>query len=149
MNQSTKGKNFFLFFCRLEKFIFLCLNYFNSSWGLSVYVPKLLNSQSIMENFNKNNEIQIELSDEIAQGIYSNLAIISHSTSEFVVDFIRIVPGVPKAKVKSRIILTPEHAKRLLMALKDNIDKFEQQNGPIRIQNDPGFLPPIGGIAQA
>lgn len=102
-----------------------------------------------MENFNKNNEIQIELSDEIAQGIYSNLAIISHSTSEFVVDFIRIVPGVPKAKVKSRIILTPEHAKRLLMALKDNIDKFEQQNGPIRIQNDPGFLPPIGGIGQA
>ncbi|SFL39426.1 DUF3467 domain-containing protein [Proteiniphilum acetatigenes] len=102
-----------------------------------------------MENFNKNNEIQIELSDEIAQGIYSNLAIISHSTSEFVVDFVRIVPGVPKAKVKSRIILTPEHAKRLLMALKDNIDKFEQQNGAIRIQNDPGFLPPIGGIGQA
>ncbi|MDR2816024.1 MAG: DUF3467 domain-containing protein [Proteiniphilum sp.] len=102
-----------------------------------------------MEDFNKNNEIQIELSDEIAQGVYSNLAIISHSTSEFVVDFIRIVPGVPKAKVKSRIILTPEHAKRLLMALKDNIDKFEQQNGPIRIQNDPGFLPPIGGIGQA
>lgn len=102
-----------------------------------------------MENFNKNNEIQIELSDEIAQGIYSNLAIISHSSSEFVVDFVRIVPGVPKAKVKSRIILTPEHAKRLLMALKDNIDKFEQQNGAIRIQNDPGFLPPIGGIGQA
>lgn len=102
-----------------------------------------------MENFKKDNEIQIELSDEIAQGVYSNLAIISHSMSEFVVDFIRIVPGVPKAKVKSRIILTPEHAKRLLMALKDNIDKFEQQNGPIRIQNDPGFLPPIGGIGQA
>ncbi|MDY9919909.1 hypothetical protein PSM36_1887 [Proteiniphilum saccharofermentans] len=102
-----------------------------------------------MENFNKNNEIQIELSDEIAQGIYSNLAIISHSSSEFVVDFVRIVPGVPKAKVKSRIILTPEHAKRLLMALKDNIDKFEQQNGSIRIQGDPGFLPPIGGIGQA
>ncbi|WP_294079730.1 DUF3467 domain-containing protein [Proteiniphilum sp. UBA5384] len=102
-----------------------------------------------MENFNKNSEIQIELSDEIAQGVYSNLAIISHSTSEFVIDFIRIVPGVPKAKVKSRIILTPEHAKRLLMALKDNIDKFEQQNGTIRIQNDPGFLPPLGGIGQA
>jgi len=102
-----------------------------------------------MENFKKESEIQIELSDEIAQGTYSNLAIISHSTSEFVVDFIRIVPGVPKAKVKSRIILTPEHAKRLLMALKDNIDKFEQQNGSIRIQNDHGFLPPIGGIGQA
>ncbi|MEA4918378.1 DUF3467 domain-containing protein [Proteiniphilum sp.] len=102
-----------------------------------------------MENIKKENEIQIELSDEIAQGIYSNLAIISHSSSEFVIDFIRIVPGVPKAKVKSRIILTPEHAKRLLMALKDNIDKFEQQNGTIRIQNDPGFLPPLGGIGQA
>lgn len=93
-----------------------------------------------MENFNKNNEIQIELSDEIAQGIYSNLAIISHSSSEFVVDFVRIVPGVPKAKVKSRIILTPEHAKRLLMALKDNIDKFEQQNGSIRISGRSWFL---------
>jgi hypothetical protein len=103
----------------------------------------------MMENINKNNEIQIELSDEVAQGVYSNLAIISHSSSEFVVDFIRIVPGVPKAKVKSRIILTPEHAKRLLMALKDNIDKFEQQNGTIRVQNDPGFLPPIGGVGQA
>jgi Protein of unknown function (DUF3467). len=102
-----------------------------------------------MENFSKDNEIQIELSDEIAQGVYSNLAVISHSPSEFVIDFIRIVPGVAKAKVKSRIIITPEHAKRLLMALKDNIDKFEQQNGPIRIQNDPGFLPPIGGIGQA
>lgn len=102
-----------------------------------------------MDNFNNNKEIQIELSDEVAQGVYSNLAIISHSMSEFVIDFIRIVPGVPKAKVKSRIILTPEHAKRLLMALKDNIDKFEQQNGPIRVQNDPGFLPPLGGIGQA
>ncbi|MDD2511732.1 MAG: DUF3467 domain-containing protein [Proteiniphilum sp.] len=102
-----------------------------------------------MEHFNKETEIQIELSDEVAQGVYSNLAVISHSASEFVVDFIRIVPGVSKAKVKSRIILTPEHAKRLLQALKDNIDKFEQQNGPIRLQSDSGFLPPIGGIGQA
>ena len=75
-----------------------------------------------MENFNNDNQIQIELTEEIAQGTYSNLAIISHSSSEFVVDFVRIVPGIPKAKVKSRIILTPEHAKRLLLALKDNID---------------------------
>lgn len=102
-----------------------------------------------MENLNKENEIQIELSDEIAQGIYSNLAVISHSSSEFVIDFIRIVPGVPKAKVKSRIILTPEHAKRLINALKDNIDKFEQQNGTIRTHNYPGFLPPIGGVGHA
>ena len=103
-----------------------------------------------MENFKEDNQIQIELSDEVAQGTYSNLAIISHSTSEFVVDFIRIVPGVPKAKVKSRIILTPEHAKRLLFALKENIDKFEKINGTIRLENEPGgFFPPIGGVGQA
>ncbi|MDR0422495.1 MAG: DUF3467 domain-containing protein [Proteiniphilum sp.] len=102
-----------------------------------------------MENFSKNSEIQIELSDEVAQGTYSNLAIISHSLSEFVIDFVRIVPGVVKAKVKSRIILTPEHAKRLLMALNDNIDKFEQQNGQIRVRNDAGFPPPVGGIGLA
>lgn len=102
-----------------------------------------------MENQNKENEIQIELSDEIAQGVYSNLAVISHSSSEFVLDFIRIVPGVPKAKVKSRIILTPEHAKRLLNALNENIEKFEQQNGTIRTHINPGFLPPIGGIGHA
>ena len=69
-----------------------------------------------MEQLSKENEIQIELGDDVAQGTYSNLAVISHSTSEFVIDFIRMVPGVSKAKVKSRIILTPEHAKRLLMA---------------------------------
>ena len=102
-----------------------------------------------MEDFNKETELQIELSEEIAQGTYSNLAVISHSSSEFVVDFIRIVPGMQKAKVKSRIILTPEHAKRLLHALKDNIEKFEQQNGSIRLQGNPGFLPPIGWIGQA
>lgn len=103
----------------------------------------------MMEDIKKENEIQIELNDEIAQGTYSNLAVISHSSSEFVIDFIRIVPGMPKAKVKSRIILTPEHAKRLLMALQDNIKKFEGQNGTINVQNNPGFLPPIGGIGQA
>lgn len=103
-----------------------------------------------MENFNNDNQIQIELTEEIAQGTYSNLAIISHSSSEFVVDFVRIVPGIPKAKVKSRIILTPEHAKRLLLALKDNIDKFEKMNGTISVNNEnPGFLPSIGGMGQA
>ncbi|MGI6572926.1 MAG: DUF3467 domain-containing protein [Fermentimonas sp.] len=103
-----------------------------------------------MEQFKKENEIQIELSEEMAQGTYSNLAVISHSTSEFVIDFIRVMPGVSKAKVNSRIILTPEHAKRLLVALTDNIDKFEQHNGPIKAQSDPGFLPPMGGgVAQA
>jgi hypothetical protein len=78
------------------------------------------------------NQINIELSEEIAQGIYSNLAIITHSTSEFVVDFVRIMPGIPKAQVKSRVILTPEHAKRLLAALQDNVAKFEAVHGIIK-----------------
>ena len=76
-------------------------------------------------------QLNIELSAEVAEGTYSNLAVISHSTSEFVVDFIRIMPGTPKANVKSRIILTPEHAKRLLFALQENITTYENQNGKI------------------
>lgn len=78
------------------------------------------------------NQMNIELPEEVAEGVYANLAIISHSQSEFVVDFIRLVPNVPKAKVKSRVILTPQHAKRLLKALNDNVVKFEKQFGPIQ-----------------
>jgi hypothetical protein len=78
------------------------------------------------------NQLNIELSDEVAEGIYSNLAIITHSPSEFIVDFIKMMPGVPKAKVKSRIILTPQHAKRLYKALKDNVSKFESVHGEIK-----------------
>lgn len=80
----------------------------------------------------KQNQIKIELKEDIAQGIYSNLAVITHSSSEFVIDFIRVMPGIPKADVKSRIILTPEHAKRLMMALTDNIAKFEKVHGEIK-----------------
>ncbi len=69
-------------------------------------------------------QLDIQLSEEVAQGTYSNLAIITHSTSEFILDFVRMMPGIPKADVKSRIILTPEHAKRLLMALQENIQNF-------------------------
>ena len=83
------------------------------------------------EKKKKTNQLNIELPEEVAEGIYSNLAIISHSNSEFVVDFIRLVPNVPKAKVKSRIILTPQHAKRLMRALVDNVKKFEAQHGVI------------------
>ena len=75
------------------------------------------------------NQLNIELSEEVAEGQYVNLAMIAHSNSEFVIDFIKMMPGVPKAKVKSRIVITPEHAKRLLYALKDNIDKFENNFG--------------------
>jgi hypothetical protein len=99
-----------------------------------------------MENQNQNsnqNQINIELKENIAQGIYSNLAIISHSSSEFILDFIRIMPGIPKAEVKSRIILTPEHAKRLLLALNENVSKFEAGHGLIKIdERGPGFVPP-------
>ena len=79
------------------------------------------------QNNPESNELSIELSEETAEGIYSNLAIITHSNTEFVLDFIRVMPGVPKAKVKSRIILTPEHAARLLGALQDNLVRFEAQ----------------------
>ena len=85
-----------------------------------------------MEDQNNTNQLQIELTEEIAQGIYSNLAIITHSSSEFVVDFVRVMPGIPKANVKSRIILTPEHAKRLMQALQENIQKYEAVNGTIK-----------------
>ncbi len=92
-----------------------------------------------MEEINEG-QLNIELTEEVAEGVYSNLAVITHSNAEFVVDFIRIMPGIPKAKVKSRIILTPEHAKRLLAALEDNVEKYEAANGRIKVQSEnPGF----------
>lgn len=94
------------------------------------------------ESKKKGNQINIELSEEVSEGTYSNLAIISHSNTEFVLDFVRIVPNVQKAKVKSRIILSPEHAKRLHRALEDNIKKYEAQNGKIRDHKQPP-LPPM------
>ncbi len=95
-------------------------------------------------------QINIELGEEVADGVYSNLAIITHSHTEFVVDFIRLMPGVPKAKVKSRVILTPQHAKRLMKALKDNISKFESVHGPIKDIEGPGLPMNLGGpTAQA
>jgi len=94
----------------------------------------------------KPNQINIELSEEIAEGIYANLAMIAHSNSEFVIDFIRLMPGVPKAKVKSRIVITPEHAKRLLNALNDNISKYEETFGPIKKTDEaPKFPINFGG----
>jgi hypothetical protein len=96
-------------------------------------------------NTPENQELSIELSEEVAEGVYSNLAIITHSNTEFVLDFVRIMPGIPKAKVKSRIILTPEHAKRLLGALQDNISRFEAQNGSISASKDIPFPLNFGG----
>jgi hypothetical protein len=86
-------------------------------------------------------QLNIELSEEVAEGQYVNLAMIAHSNSEFVIDFIKMMPGVPKAKVKSRIVITPEHAKRLLTALKDNIDKFEKTFGPVKQTDEPPRFP--------
>lgn len=103
-----------------------------------------------MEKINEQ-QLNIELTDETAEGIYSNLAIITHSHSEFILDFVKIMPGIPKAKVKARIILTPPHAKRLMNALKDNIAKFEDTFGTID-DNNPVNITPFtfgGPTAQA
>ncbi len=92
------------------------------------------------------NQLNIELTEEIADGEYVNLAMIAHSNSEFVIDFIKMMPGVPKAKVKSRIVITPEHAKRLLHALKDNVDKYEAAFGPVKQSDElPRFPMNFGG----
>ncbi len=99
-------------------------------------------------NENKEGQLDIELSQEVAEGIYSNLAIISHSHAEFIVDFIKMMPGVPKANVKSRIILTPQHAKRLLSALSENITKYESVYGRIQ-ENTPDQQYTITPMAKA
>ncbi len=78
------------------------------------------------------NQLNIELTEEVAEGTYSNLALITHSQSEFVVDFIRLMPGVPKARVKSRVVMSPQNAKRLMKALAENISKYEATNGTIK-----------------
>ncbi|MBL4710715.1 MAG: DUF3467 domain-containing protein [Flavobacteriales bacterium] len=93
----------------------------------------------------QNGKLNIELTEEVAEGTYSNLAIISHSSSEFVLDFIKVMPGLPKAKVKSRIMMTPQHAKRLMRALQENLSKFESQNGAIKESDQPHFPMNFGG----
>jgi len=95
------------------------------------------------------NQLNIELDEAMADGAYANLAIINHSVSEFVVDFINVMPGTPKAKVKSRIILTPQHAKRLVNALADNIKKFEEAHGDIKDYEQPPIPMNFGPAGQA
>jgi hypothetical protein len=104
-----------------------------------------------MEEKNVSQQINIELKEEIGQGNYANLVVITHSSSEFVMDFVRIMPGLPKAQVVSRIIMNPENAKRFHKALGENILRFEDANGKINTNNSP-IIPPInfgGGTAQA
>ena len=97
------------------------------------------------ENTTKN-QLNIELKEDMSSGVYSNLVVINYSPSEFVFDFISVMPGLPKAKVKSRIILTPQHAKRLMKALHDNVSKFENQNGSIKdIDPNSGIPLNFGG----
>ena len=102
-------------------------------------------------NNDKANEkqINIELDDATAEGIYSNLAIINHSASEFVVDFVNIMPGRPKAKVKSIIVLTPQHAKRLMKALGENIQRFEKAHGKIKDFEQPAIPMNFGPTGEA
>jgi Protein of unknown function (DUF3467) len=88
-------------------------------------------------------QMEVELSEDMAEGVYANLAMIAHSHSEFVLDFIRMMPGVPKAKVKARVVITPEHAQRLLQALKDNIRKYEEAYGKVTAMEDQAFHFPM------
>jgi uncharacterized protein (DUF1778 family) len=101
------------------------------------------------QNDKKKNQINIELDESVAQGIYSNLAIINHSASEFVLDFVSIMPGTPKSKVKSRIILTPQHAKRFMKALGDNIHRFEKAHGEIKDFEQPPIPLNFGPTGEA
>lgn len=108
-----------------------------------VRVPKKDNAMA------ENQKMEIDLGEDVAQGNYINLAIIAHSVSEFIIDFATVLPGVPKAKVKSRVILTPEHAKRLLLSLQENITRYESNVGKIEIpapqRHSPGDFPLGGG----
>ncbi|QXP61453.1 DUF3467 domain-containing protein [Olleya sp. HaHaR_3_96] len=101
------------------------------------------------DNKPKQGQVNIELDEKIAEGIYSNLAIINHSVSEFVVDFVSIMPGTPKSKVKSRIILTPQHAKRLLKALGENVQRFQKAHGEIKDYEQPPIPLNFGPTGQA
>jgi hypothetical protein len=91
-------------------------------------------------------QLNIELGEKEAEGIYSNLAIISHSPAEFVIDFTRLMPGVPKARVHARIIMTPQHAKMLMNAITENVQKYEQQFGEIALERQPNMFPGIPGM---
>ncbi|MBO5855122.1 MAG: DUF3467 domain-containing protein [Alistipes sp.] len=97
----------------------------------------------------KRQEIEIQLDEQVGQGNYCNLAIITHSTSEFILDFAAMLPGLPKARVRSRVVLTPEHAKRLLLSLQENITRYESNLGPIHIRSKQPMIDPFGGKGNA
>jgi hypothetical protein len=107
--------------------------------------PLIILKKQFMENQEQEQQINIELTEEVADGTYANLAIINHSQAEFIVDFINIMPGIPKAKVKSRIVMTPHHAKRFMRALIDNVKRYESQNGVIKEQDQNSLPFSFGG----
>ena len=92
------------------------------------------------DNQNNQDKLEVNLPAELMEGVYSNLAVITHSSAEFILDFIRVMPGTPKAPVKSRIVMAPEHAKRLFLALQNNIQKYEQVFGEIRFPGHPAQM---------
>lgn len=100
-----------------------------------------------MDDKMQEGKLNIELTEEVADGVYSNLVIISHSNTEFVLDFVKVMPGMPKAKVKSRVLMTPQHIKRLKKALEENIAKFESQHGDIKEIDSASFPLNFGGPA--
>ena len=121
----------------------------NFLWTISFFVSGNIYIYPMKEAQNKDGKLNIQLDEAIAEGTYSNLAIINHSASEFIVDFINVMPGTPKAKVKSRIILTPEHAKRLAKALIENVKRFEKTNGTINEPENPPIPMNFGPTGQA
>lgn len=125
---SCKDTNFFSIFAFAHGFYRKHIYHFNGN---------------IMAN---EKELSIDLKQEVAKGSYSNLAIITHSHSEFIIDFATMLPGLPKPEVNNRIIMTPEHAKRLFLALQDNINKYESQNGQILLGGEPKATFPMGGF---
>ena len=97
-----------------------------------------------MNEVKKPQGLEIQLDEQVAQGNYCNLALIAHSTSEFIIDFATMLPGLPKARVKSRVVLTPEHAKRLLLSLQENVSRYENSFGKINIPTKQPMIDPFG-----
>jgi len=133
---NNKIQGYFFFSKKVFTFVIFNANMTPNYLTLLIHMSKKKDPQQEPEQ-----QINIELSEEMAEGVYANLAMIAHSNTEFVIDFIRLMPGVPKAKVKSRVILTPEHAQRLLIALQDNISKYEDNFGTIRQTSEPMPFP--------
>ena len=128
-----------LFFGLSSKFLSLPTHY---------YIYCTFRKMDMEKKNGGNGELQIELKEEVGLGTYANLAVITHSSSEFVLDFVSVLPGIPKAPVQSRIILAPEHAKRLLRALEDNISKYEHSFGPISMPEERTLtFPNVAGEA--